>query len=489
MDDLDRALEAAWARVGPTLSEEEVRRRRLRRQAYRNVAPWCLCIRASDPRISEFHAQVDDREALREGRGHVVQIGAPLIRRLCTPVRILWPGVPVVQAAYLLGRSRAVVDQWIKRGILKTRRARRPAGRGLGKYELRVWTEGPVNCNAHLGRIPDALWGTAWQWAADEIPDDFQVIVRREQGRGLWLGDHAALGGWEFVCPGLAGGEQCDEIDGPRAEVRTCGRRVDKLYVPLRGMTWARWAQIAEPPQSAAQPAGAPARTPSDLSPLPTLRLGMRAACARCHRVVTGAIGGPKMWNLFIAVVTGGLLYGREVPKPAVFARHRARRRRVNDAAPQRERVQTLFLAGFGRRQIAAKLGIGPGTVANHIRRLYRIHAVRSRISLAASLGVAIDPGMTRGDPATVERAGGVRLTPRLLRALDLMIRGLSPLQIADTMGVRLRTVRDYQGCLYRLYRVHSRTELVAKVAALKRARVKGVLAPRAAQALRLVGE
>ena len=366
-----------------------------------------------------------------------------------------------------------------------------------------MWTERALNPNADLGRGPDAVWGTAWQGLCGRVEDDFCVTVRRERARTTWDGEGERFGGWEFVCPGLAGGETFDEVDGPRAETRTCGRRVDKLYVPVGGMRWSAWKGIGQqgtgPHFHMGRLAPGHIRTVShghmdtsegasgESEGVRGLRVPrMRAACARCHGVVNGTVYGAKGWNRFVAVVTGGLLYGREVERPRgfVYTRQRRKKRRANDAAPQRERVCGLFLEGLSDRGIAARLGIGAGTVRNHITRLYRRHGVRGRAALGAKLGVEVASGTARGDPSTMEGSGGYRLPRRKAEILGLMRKGKSAGEIARELGVGLKTVYRQQARLYVLYRVHSGGELVAKVAALRRARVRGVLEGNRAPAL-----
>ena len=102
MDQLDQALLDAWARVAPRVRADrlEARRRAARRLSLaRPVRPWCLCIRASDPRINEFRAEIDDRYAYEARRSHTVVLTGELVRMLCRGVSVPWPGVPVREAA------------------------------------------------------------------------------------------------------------------------------------------------------------------------------------------------------------------------------------------------------------------------------------------------------------------------------------------------------------------------------------------------------
>src|SRR5258708_96177 len=111
MDELDHALLDAWARIAPRIKADrlEARRRAMRRMGLsRPVRPWCLCIRASDSRITDYRAQFDDRVAWASGRAHTVRLDGEFLRVLCGPVRIPWPGVTIRAAAGALGRSEAL---------------------------------------------------------------------------------------------------------------------------------------------------------------------------------------------------------------------------------------------------------------------------------------------------------------------------------------------------------------------------------------------
>src|SRR5690606_34072470 len=116
-----------------------------------------------------------------------------------------------------------------------------------------------------------------------------------------------------------------------------CGRRVSKLFIPLRPFSLLDFLGnpiAAELPQDAdTRVLPLAARLP--LPPIPTPPL--TAACLRCHNVLHFSLLTRNGWNIFIAHITGGLLYGHEVRRPDTLTVTRRRpfynRRR---AAPRR---------------------------------------------------------------------------------------------------------------------------------------------------------
>lgn len=77
----------------------------------------------------------------------------------------------------------------------------------------------------------------------------------------------------------------------------------------------------------------------------------------------------PDAWNYVVAVITGGLLYGREVKIPAWLKRDRKRgpRRSPILPHPQRDAVAQRLSNGQTYNQIARDLLISPTTVAGHV--------------------------------------------------------------------------------------------------------------------------
>src|SRR4051794_17448574 len=104
MDDIAHALAAAWRRIRPTLQRTpaELRRRLARRaQALLRSPPraWCLAIRASDTRLGSLSLS----SILNPPSSHRILVASEDLRRLCSPVRLDWPGESLADVARKLG--------------------------------------------------------------------------------------------------------------------------------------------------------------------------------------------------------------------------------------------------------------------------------------------------------------------------------------------------------------------------------------------------
>jgi hypothetical protein len=254
MDQLDTHLERAWAALSARCrSDRREAARRFRRTRgcllRRPPRAWCLCLRASDTRISPFNAIIDitadpryphplalevhDADhALRLGTPHAITLDGETIRDLTRPVSIAWPGVEWTIAAAMLGRHPCSIARWIKRGVLRVfeRRPAHALGRG-GRPIPIVWSPSPLDPNAFEAAAPDPVWGTLWRHLSDRmplnyaltvtrVPRDRPVTVRSREG-GRWIDIRRR--GWEFICPGRL------NLDG---SLRACGRRCTRLYAP-----------------------------------------------------------------------------------------------------------------------------------------------------------------------------------------------------------------------------------------------------------------
>ncbi|MFK7790859.1 MAG: hypothetical protein AB8C95_15365 [Phycisphaeraceae bacterium] len=299
MDELDTLLLQAWGRVSEELQNkpwamgrrmERVSRKELRRP----VRAWCLPLRASDSRIgahelrNEFNTACYDR-----GFNHRLVLRGDRVRALCKPVRIGWPGVPVPKAAKLLGRDERTVWSWVKKGRLE--RAN-PDRRKIGRRD-KVWS-GPMDPQADEGRGPWEVWGSLWRHLYDRVPMDFVQRVERTARVRHKRRDHdrhpGHYRGWDWVCPGrvLATGQRVP-----------CGRICKKLWLPLPA--WTIGDALGD-------------RAGQAWQVMPRLeQAGRSFACAKCWGVRFDNIDSDpdEAWNRFISVVSGGLLYGREVDR------------------------------------------------------------------------------------------------------------------------------------------------------------------------------
>lgn len=180
MDELDQNLIEAWYEVSKLLQNrpwalarrmERVSRKELRRP----VRAWCVALRASDTRFGAHEWRTDLQEQLaEEGQRHFLTLTGPRLRELCRPVRIDWPGVPVPEAAKLLGRDERTVWSWVKKGRLERANPERAT---IGS-KLRMWS-GPIDPQADDGRGPWEVWGTLWQHLWEKIPEDYTQRVQR----------------------------------------------------------------------------------------------------------------------------------------------------------------------------------------------------------------------------------------------------------------------------------------------------------------------
>ena len=275
MDPIDLALEHAWHVVAHRLKSDpaEARRRfaRLGTPALqRPMRAWCLCVRASDTRISDRWWQVEDAHAKMKHPPHWVWIDAAKLRELVKPVFIPWPGVDWTVAARELGRHPVSLRTWIERGVLRCKRVNARSVRKIGNPVPYVYTESPLDPNGKFGRGPDGVWGHMWQGFYKKVPENFGQYVRRA-ARLRAYGNMAVrrFRGWEFECQGRlipmaadapermremvlgahrARNEKAAIVerggeDGEPARMFVhlpCGRSVDSMFCPLPVWTIAK---------------------------------------------------------------------------------------------------------------------------------------------------------------------------------------------------------------------------------------------------------
>ena len=307
MDELDQALLEAWHVVSERLQNEPwALARRMervgRKELRRPVGAWCLKLRASDTRIGaqELRTEMDQRCAYK-GYTHTAALGGERLRALCKPVRIGWPGVPVVDAADRLGRDERSVWSWARKGVLEVEREAAVGRNGLPKHH--VWSGRVLDPQADDGRGPWEAWGTLWQGLGEKVPVDFLQRVQRcprLRGwgpKGRCVGDASAkkFCGWDWLCPGrvLATGQHVN-----------CGRVCKKLWLPLP--VWTIGAALG-------------GRSGGAWAALPKYeQAGRSFACAKCWGMRFDPVDSDpaEAWNRFVSVVSGGLLYGREVERP-----------------------------------------------------------------------------------------------------------------------------------------------------------------------------
>src|SRR5687767_3732236 len=198
--DLDVALKEAAGRF-----REKVRRdpgelwkrleRRKRGMLSRPLRAWCLAVRAGDRRINGNWAIVTPGYAVEHRLEHEVVLDARLLRKVCRPVRIPFPGLPAREVAEMLGCYEPVVMYAVKRGALDVKRVKNLDG--VKGWVPVVYAErylDPASANMH--RMADPLWGTTARFLSDRVPEEVEQTVKRVPYR---LG---RFEGWKWVCPG-----------------------------------------------------------------------------------------------------------------------------------------------------------------------------------------------------------------------------------------------------------------------------------------------
>jgi hypothetical protein len=204
-------------------------------------------------------------------------------------------------------------------------------------------------------------------------------------------GGSAKFMGWNFVCP-------------------RCNKQVKTLLLPLPRVHLlpgklrhpaidGRRDCLTPGPRSAAR----------DSSSSPTVASSLRRsvasptfACERCHNVRRVSRVEPGTWNVIVSYLSGGLLYGHEVPRPAWFKRQRKRTyapRPTRAPSQTRARVLSLLLAGFRLAEIAETLHLTKRSLGQVVHKLYKEHGAHSLKELLLRHGQPAAP------PAPKKRA------------------------------------------------------------------------------------
>lgn len=420
MSELDAAIDTALARLLDRMRRDpEEAARRASRAAHschrRPVSPWRLAIRASDRRIDHIcHLSDPDKARLRCPHGVLITCDAAI--ELCSPVRIDWPGVDWRIAADRLGLSRIALHHWIKSGVFQVSYCyARAAGRPGGKKVPFVWAPSPLDPMAVLGRAPHPAWGTLWQHMAEDVPVEHAWSLLREPHFVQRRGPYEDFLGWRWVCPGRiwpipdgvtpvepAPQEQIQPLHpihgggtlfADLADVETphmitihdqrywhvpCGRAVKIVYLPMPPWTvpdaLGLWDLLAEhgippPPDHRREP----------------------FACAHCWGLRTGSLLGSHGWNRFISYISGGLLYGHEVPRVGAESEQRRLNRyhrcHLKEKVPGRRcEILRQVREGSPYRTIARDLGITSSTVFWYAKQAMAEHNVTTRRELEARL-------------------------------------------------------------------------------------------------------
>jgi len=471
------AVRDAWLRVGPQVmggpGELARRRARLGSGALRRPPrAWCVVVRANDTRITPASAALVPSYGSEpdpvDGRHYVhhVTLDARLLRQLCQPVYLEPPGEPWEQVARKLGVSPTGLTVARQQNVLRARYVQGLGGR-RGKPVPLLYAAGPLDPSSPLFRPADAAWGWTATYLANGLPDEFEEVVTRvpvlvRRGSRAARANAAAPKGasrklapppvdpvWYKWKDGQHVGDATDRRIAHRAERARVNRlarlaadppppaRTSADTMSFRGWRWrcpvcnqaVRTLYLPLPPLSL-DPLG-----PAPASPAMIERPGPGGfACVQCHRVRYFTRVGHASWNELIAHLTGGLLYGHEVPRPptAAEARRRPYRPQVHPRpAHRRAQVLTALLRGELCRQIARDLGVSVGTVYAHLKAIYAEERVHSRRELAAQ--------MNAPPPPPPERHPG-----RLADIVRRRAAGETYHQIAAALGTTWTAVHHY---------------------------------------------
>lgn len=177
------------------------------------------------------------------------------------------------------------------------------------------------------------------------------------------------------------------------------------------------------------------------LQRLPPRRRLEGFACERCHRVRQFSRVAHDAWNDIVSYLSGGLLYGHEVPRPEWFSKAASADSRLRPYKPRanakpsvrREQVTQLLLGGLTYAEIADRIGVTPLTITSYARRVYTYHGVHGgRAALARKLGLP--------DPHPTMRS----------KVAQLLEQGWTNRMIADRLGLTRKAVNNHVYCLRR---------------------------------------
>ncbi|MEM9348079.1 MAG: hypothetical protein AAGB26_15835 [Planctomycetota bacterium] len=384
------------------LAQREGRGRVLADHECQTLAQWMGLADEADP--PPLQGVYDDTPMcpIRAQAAHEIIIDGELMRRLGGPVRIDYPGLPIDEAAKVLGKHKEALRHWLPHKQGRTRAARAQAAKGFGyddttlKWQQHeptedrplgvryvplgtlgrgdrgggmetpvVWSDWQLDPGAVKGRPPAKWWGTLWESLAEKIPAEFEQVIERVP-RFVPYPDRdgkkrGRFRGWWWKCPGL---NQCskaaDGIRGLKSErsqpiskpvkprppmpsaALGCGRLVSTLYAPLPIWTVGRYLGIEE----GLEVEGLSGEwLPGVMDRWAGRR---RLACEHCWKVRRVSFADHRGWNELVTYLSGGLLYGHEVEKPSYFqyerrrayAKRRKKRREKERGGDGRQRAQ-----------------------------------------------------------------------------------------------------------------------------------------------------
>jgi DNA-binding CsgD family transcriptional regulator len=449
-EELERFIRDAWLRVrGSILSDPQELRRRLARRRLKGLTrpprAWCIALRASDTRINLANAIITPSHALEldhplhpyEQIEHEVMLVARTLRRLCRPVRIAAPGQDAEEVAKMLGVTPGSLWYARSRGVFQETYYPRLGGK-RGKPVPVLYSREPLDPSyASFYARPDPLWGSMWEMLPDLVPDDFeQTVIRRPYFRRFPIRKTCAGSGRRKLhdVPADHHYKEESKLIGYRWLCPACKKEVRTIYYPVAVRTLFDSDFI--------DPVIQLKLSDADLMEPPPATF----ACLGCHGIKYFSSIVPDSWNRLIAYLTGGLLYGEEVAKPASFRpeRKRARTRQLNREAPVQRRVLTRLKNGWSSFQIARDLGLTISGVNAHVRRICKEEDVSDRHALAEKLKFAVSPPLNH-----VERAAVRRFVVK-----EMLLRNCSCREMREKLSVDQGVLEKDITAIYRLYEV-----------------------------------
>jgi hypothetical protein len=169
-------------------------------------------------------------------------------------------------------------------------------------------------------------------------------------------------------------------------------------------------------------------------------------ACLRCHGIYYFSSIAADSWNRGITYLTGGMLYGREVEKPASFIRERkrARTRILNREAPVRRKVLTRLRNGWSDFQVARDLGLTMAGVGMHVVRICREERVADRYALAKKLNFPVALPQNQFERARVRREA----------VKEMMLTDCTHQAIMERLGISRDNLIDDVRAIYKMHGV-----------------------------------
>jgi hypothetical protein len=384
--DLLELIWHAWqTRVKPLIDkdpDELVRRLARRRSGMMQRPPraWCLAVRASDHRINPATALCVSEDAAyppaTRGYGrevfaeHEVTLDARLVRQLVRPIFIAKPGFDQAELAKMLGCTPQNLAYAVRRGVFRVHHVRGLGGKWCKPIPV-LYTDRPIDPGRQSWQQDDPLWGTMWKYLCERVPDDLcQTLTRVPAIADFGSRKPRRCGpegptftGWRWLCP-------------------SCRKRCRTIFYPLPPVHGLKLLDRDVPPRGA--PGGWDDNDPdARAEPLRTF------ACTRCHNVLYFTRFDAEKWNHLISHLTGGLMFGRDVPRPSWYVQRRTRPFRPQlHRRPSRRRAEILaaLRRGLTIKQIALHLRTSAAAGYMHARELYRQHGVKNQAALRAKL-------------------------------------------------------------------------------------------------------